>query len=72
MVSIEQIRRLFPERYASQGQAMYSAFAIGLGGGIGMVITGYLWEWAGGAWAFTAASMTSALALIILIISQRR
>lgn len=72
MVSIEQIRRLFPERYAGQGQAMYSAFAIGLGGGLGMVFTGYLWEWAGGAWAFTAASMTSALALIILIASQRR
>lgn len=72
MVSIEQIRRLFPERYAGQGQAMYSAFAIGLGGGLGMVFTGYLWEWAGGAWAFTAASMTSALALVILIASQRR
>jgi len=72
MVSIEQIRRLFPERYAGQGQAMYSAFAIGLGGGIGMVITGYLWEWAGGSWAFTAASMTSALGLVILYISQRR
>jgi len=72
MVSIEQIRRLFPERYAGQGQAMYSAFAIGLGGGLGMVFTGYLWEWAGGAWAFTAAAMTSALALIILIASQHR
>lgn len=72
MVSIEQIRRLFPERYAGQGQAMYSAFAIGLGGGLGMVLTGYLWEWAGGAWAFTAASMISGLALIILLLSQRR
>ncbi|TYL47997.1 MFS transporter [Marinomonas sp. IMCC 4694] len=72
MVSIEQIRRLFPEQYASQGQAMYSAFAIGLGGGIGMVITGYLWEWLGGAWVFTAAACVSALALLILLISQRR
>ena len=72
MVSIEQIRRLFPERYAGQGQAMYSAFAIGLGGGIGMVITGYLWEWVGGSWAFTAASMISALGLIIIMLSQRR
>lgn len=72
MVSIEQIRRLFPERYAGQGQAMYSAFAIGLGGGLGMVIAGYLWEWAGGAWVFTAASGTSALALVILLLHQRR
>ncbi|MDB4837489.1 MFS transporter [Marinomonas sp.] len=72
MVSIEQIRRLFPERYGSQGQAMYSAFAIGLGGGIGMVLSGYLWEWVGGAWVFTAAAGASALALMILLISQRR
>lgn len=72
MVSIEQIRRLFPERFASQGQAMYSAFAIGLGGGIGMVLSGYLWEWAGGAWVFTAAAGVSALALAILLINQRR
>ncbi|MBR7888567.1 MFS transporter [Marinomonas sp. A79] len=72
MVSIEQIRRLFPERYAGQGQAMYSAFAIGLGGGLGMVITGYLWEWIGGPWVFTAAGCISALALTLLLISQRR
>ncbi|MEO9275270.1 MFS transporter [Marinomonas sp. 5E14-1] len=72
MVSIEQVRRLFPERYAGQGQAMYSAFAIGLGGGLGMVLTGYLWEWAGGEWAFTASSCTSALALIILLVNQKR
>ncbi|NLU99438.1 MFS transporter [Marinomonas sp. UCMA 3892] len=72
MVSIEQIRRLFPERYAGQGQAMYSAFAIGLGGGLGMVITGYLWEWLGGAWVFTLAACVSSLALTILLISQRR
>ena len=72
MVSIEQIRRLFPERYSGQGQAMYSAFAIGLGGGLGMVLTGYIWEWVGGSWAFTAAAGTSALGLIILLVNQRR
>ena len=72
MVSIEQIRRLFPERIAGQGQAMYSAFAIGLGGGLGMVITGYIWEWLGGSWAFTAASLVSASALLVLFLSQRR
>ncbi len=72
MVSIEQIRRLFPERYSGQGQAMYSAFAIGLGGGLGMVFTGYIWEWVGGSWAFTAAAGTSALGLIILLAATQR
>lgn len=71
MLSIAQISRLFPEQYAAQGQAMYSGFAIGLGGGIGMVGAGYLWDWFGGQWTFTMASMVSVLALIVLIISQR-
>ncbi|MEL0638425.1 MFS transporter [Marinomonas sp. TI.3.20] len=72
MVSIEWVRGLFPERYASQGQAMYSAFAIGLGGGLGMVGSGYLWEWLGDAWVFTIASCISLLALLILWVSQYR
>jgi PPP family 3-phenylpropionic acid transporter len=70
MVSIERVRRLFPERYGSQGQAMYSAFAIGLGGGLGMVGAGYLWEWVGDAWVFTIAASISVLALVILWGSQ--
>jgi len=32
-VHLSKLDVFFPERYASQGQAMYSAFAIGLGGG---------------------------------------
>lgn len=71
MVSIAQINRLFPEQYAAQGQAMYSGFAIGLGGGVGMVSSGYLWDWFGGEWTFAAASIVSLVALIVLIISQR-
>ncbi|EAQ63596.1 probable MFS metabolite transporter [Marinomonas sp. MED121] len=71
MVSIAQINRLFPEQFAAQGQAMYSGFAIGLGGGVGMVGAGYLWDWFGGQWTFTAASIVSVLALVILILSQK-
>jgi len=50
---------------------MYSGFAIGLGGGVGMVGSGYLWDWFGGEWTFAAASIVSLIALIVLIISQR-
>lgn len=71
MVSIERVRQLFPERFSGQGQAMYSAFAIGLGGGLGMIGAGYLWQWVGGSWVFTGASSLSLLALLILFISQR-
>lgn len=72
LVSIEQIGRLFPERYASQGQAMYSGIGIGLGGGFGMVLAGFSWDVFGGAWTFTAAAGISVLALIALILSQKR
>ncbi|MGO3346506.1 MAG: MFS transporter [Marinomonas sp.] len=71
IVSIERIRGLFPEQYASQGQATYSAFSIGLGGGIGMFCAGYLWDWVGDAWVFTTAALISVLALLILWLSQR-
>ena len=71
LVSIQQITRLFPERYLSQGQAMYSGIGIGLGGGIGMVAAGLLWDFAGGSWTFTAAAIISTLALVLLAISQK-
>ena len=71
MVSISQINRLFPERYAAQGQAMYSGFAIGLGGGMGMVGAGYFWDWFGGEWTFTLASLVSLVALLLLLLSQK-
>lgn len=72
LVSIQQITRLFPERYASQGQAMYSGIGIGLGGGVGMVLAGLSWDAFGGTWTFMAASCVSVLALVVLALSQRR
>ncbi|WP_191603440.1 MFS transporter [Marinomonas algicola] len=72
MVSIDQVNRLFPEKYAAQGQAMYSSLAVGLGGGLGMVIAGYIWELMGGPTAFTFAAIISAIALVTLIAHQRR
>ncbi len=71
LVSIQQITRLFPERYASQGQAMYSGIGIGLGGGVGMVSAGFLWDLVGGSWTFTASAIISALALGLLAVSQK-
>ncbi|TBR45045.1 MFS transporter [Marinomonas agarivorans] len=72
LVSIEQIGRLFPERYASQGQAMYSGIGIGLGGGFGMVLAGFSWDIFGGAWTFSGAAGVSVLALVALALSQKR
>ena len=71
MVSIEQIHRLFPEKYAAQGQTMYSAFAIGLGGGSGMILSGYIWEMGGGHAVFTFAAIVSVVALVTLLANQK-
>lgn len=71
LVSIQQITRLFPDQYISQGQAMYSGIGIGLGGGVGMIGAGMLWDVSGGAWTFTAAAFVSVVALLLLFVSQK-
>ena len=43
-VCIELIRRFFPGQTAGQGQALYSALGFGLGGAVGAVCSGFLWD----------------------------
>ena len=43
-VCIELIRRFFQGTNAGQGQALYSALTFGLGGALGAIISGFLWE----------------------------
>ncbi|ADZ91519.1 MFS transporter [Marinomonas mediterranea] len=71
MVSIDQVRRLFPDRFGSQGQSTYSAFAVGLGSGVGMIFAGYSWDLIGGNWTFTVSSFMSVAAIVLLIRSQK-
>ncbi|TPE55704.1 MFS transporter [Maribrevibacterium harenarium] len=70
VVSIEQLKDLVPDQYVSQGQAAYSGISAGLGSGLGIVGAGYLWDWFGGGWTFTAASLVCGLALVILLLNQ--
>lgn len=43
-VCIELIRRFFQGQNAGQGQALYSAIGFGLGGALGAIISGLLWD----------------------------
>lgn len=43
-VSVEMVRRFFPGANAGQGQALYSSIGFGLGGAVGAVISGFLWD----------------------------
>lgn len=64
-VSIETVRRNFPRGHQGQGQALYSGLSFGLGGAVGAVLSGALWETLGAAWVFLCAAGAALLAWLI-------
>lgn len=46
---------LFPGGQRSSGFALYSSLAFGFGGGVGSLVSGFLWDWIGGAATFWVA-----------------
>ena len=62
--AIELIRRTFPQQFAGQGQAVYSGLSFGVGGALGAVLSGFMWDYSASA-TFVMASVASALAFII-------
>lgn len=55
--------RFFRGRHQSKGQALYSGVGFGAGGAVGGLMSGYLWDHAGGAWTFTAGAIAGLLAV---------
>jgi PPP family 3-phenylpropionic acid transporter len=55
--------RFFRGRHQSKGQALYSGVGFGAGGAVGGLMSGYLWDHAGGAWTFTAGAVAGLLAV---------
>ncbi len=55
--------RFFRGRHQSKGQALYSGVGFGAGGAVGGLMSGYLWDHAGGAWTFTAGALAGLLAV---------
>lgn len=64
-VSISYIHRNFGQAHQTKGQALYIVFTFGVGGSLGTLISGVLWNRLGGDWMFTLASVVSLLALLI-------
>jgi PPP family 3-phenylpropionic acid transporter len=60
------VHQLFRGRHQARGQAIYGSLTFGVGGMIGSVASGYLWDRAGPALTFTTAS-ACALAGMLLI-----
>ena len=51
-VSIEFVRRWFPDRLSGRGMALYSGLVFGAGGSLGALTSGYLWDRLGAASTF--------------------
>ena len=58
--SIGYVHKLFRGRLQSRGQAIYGSVSFGLGGALGNLASGALWESAGAAWTFTFAAACAA------------
>ncbi|MEW5756791.1 MAG: MFS transporter [Pseudomonadota bacterium] len=65
-VAIQLIHRFFKGKHQGKGQAMYSSVSFGLGGAVGALYAGYLWEWAGATQTFLVAAVLSAAAYLVV------
>lgn len=64
-VAIELVHRYFVGKHQGKGQALYSSVSFGLGGAIGSLYAGYVWDGFGGAVTFAGAGVFSLLAFAI-------
>lgn len=60
-IAVEMMRRLFAPRHAGQGQAIYSALVYGVGGVLGALLAGDLWERWGAEVMFQCAAASALL-----------
>lgn len=65
VAAIHLIHKYFYGRFQGRGQALYSSASFGLGGVLGSLYSGHLWDKYGPVFVFTVASCISALALMI-------
>lgn len=64
-VAIAYIHQYFKGKNQGKGQALYSSISFGLGGAIGSLYGGYLWESFGPSMTFTIAAVLSFMAFAI-------
>lgn len=60
--AVALIHQHFRGRHQARGQALYTSISYGVGGTIGGLASGTLWESLGSAWTFTLAAASAALA----------
>jgi MFS transporter, PPP family, 3-phenylpropionic acid transporter len=60
-IAIHYVHRLFPERQQGRGQALYNSISFGLGGALGSIAAGYLWEIGSADAVYWATAVAAAL-----------
>lgn len=61
-VAVNLVHRFFRGRLQGRGQALYSSVSFGVGGGLGSLMSGYLWEWLSPSLNYAVAAVVAALA----------
>ena len=65
--AIHLIDRWFPGSLQGRGQAVYSGVSFGLGGALGSLFTGYLWEFLNAAEVFMIAGMIAGAGVLLTL-----
>ncbi|MEW6353302.1 MAG: MFS transporter [Pseudomonadota bacterium] len=65
--AIQLVHRFFTGTHQFRGQALYGSLGVGLGGAVGSLYSGYLWESAGPALTFNIAALISAGAFLVTL-----
>ncbi|MEJ1297592.1 MAG: MFS transporter [Candidatus Sedimenticola sp. (ex Thyasira tokunagai)] len=63
--AIHLVHHYFTGKHQGRGQALYSSLSFGFGGALGTLVSGFLWDDAGPAVAFTVAAVATFAALLI-------
>ena len=69
VVAIQLLHRYFGAGHQSKGQALYSSLSFGLGGMLGSIYSGYLWDVLGGGPVFVIAALACGVALLIAFLA---
>jgi Arabinose efflux permease len=72
VVAIQLLHHYFGTGHQSKGQALYSSLSFGLGGMLGSMYSGYLWDVLGGGPVYVIAALACGLALLIAFIAVAR
>jgi len=70
--AITLIHEYFPGRLQGRGQALYSSLSFGLGGAMGSLASGYVWDGIGPSWVYFMASGLATAGFVVAWTGARR